>query len=82
MPAHHHDARCERNARDRDNIADEIEIELFIERCIDDCGRDDEEERGKRGPEPLVGHGISSKANAIRNKVHGARVAELWRRSR
>ena len=45
LPAHHHDARCERNARDRDNIADEIEIELFIERCIDDCGRDDEEER-------------------------------------
>src|SRR5215471_171946 len=40
-----HDGRLADEARNGCNIADKIEIELFIERCVDRCRRADLEER-------------------------------------
>src|SRR5262245_5584795 len=42
---YHHDEGCANDASDRRDVADEIEIELVVERRIDRVGRSDQEER-------------------------------------
>src|SRR5262249_35324310 len=42
---YHHDEGCANDASDWRDVADEIEIELVVERRIDRVGRSDQEER-------------------------------------
>src|SRR6266702_2617326 len=42
---HHHDIREADDSRDRRNVADEIEIELVVKRCVDRAWRAGEDQR-------------------------------------
>src|SRR5439155_25857751 len=56
---YHHDIRCAHEACDRRDVADEIEIELVVERRVDRVRRSDEKKRvavGRRAHDRLGGN--------------------------